>query len=289
MAISFIFGGVFQPARLKEGYGNVKTCGNCSKSNSLPVLKETQKTCMKKLIVCILCFASTSVFAQIRLGIQGSFSSLNMWQTDQIGGLPTGSQTRQMNGYQAGLYAEIDLGYSGLMIQPALMYAENGTNLGQTQGFIDNANYSIGYASTYLRIYSVRLPVNIVYKYEITKKWSVFAGVGPYVSKNLGGTEKGYYQVTYTANNQSGAFPINNTLKMSSNPSYGSGGVSNVTGFDAGADFLIGFSYKKWDFSACYVRGFAELYHTTYTDLGNEFWNFTIGYRLFGHARKPKL
>jgi hypothetical protein len=244
---------------------------------------------MKKLIVCILCLASTHLFAQFRLGVQGSFSTVNCWQTDQIGGLPTGAQTRQLNSYQAGLFAEYDLGYSGLVLQPALMYAENGTNFGNTIGFIDNANYSIGYSSTYLRVYSLRLPINLVYKFAISDKWKVFAGVGPYIAKNLGGTEKGYYQVVYSANDQPGAFPINNTLKFSSNPSYAPGGTSNVTAFDFGADFLIGFSYKRIDISASFNRGFTQIYHTTYTDLGNQFWNFTVGYTLFGHARKPKL
>src|SRR5580700_7375039 len=179
---------------------------------------------MKKLIVCILCLASTHLFAQFRLGIQGSFSTLNCWQSDQIGGLPTGAQTRQMNGFQAGVFAEYDLGYSGIAIQPALMYAENGTNFGNTIGFVDNANYSIGYSSTYLRMYSIRLPVNVMYKYAITDKWKVFAGIGPYLAKNIGGTEKGYFQVVYSANNQPGAFPINNTLKISGDPSYAPGG-----------------------------------------------------------------
>jgi len=244
---------------------------------------------MKKLIVCILCLASTHLFAQFRLGVQGSFSTVNCWQTDQIGGLPTGAQTRQLNSYQAGLFAEYDLGYSGLMLQPALMYAENGTNFGNTIGFIDNANYSIGYSSTYLRVYSLRLPINLVYKFAISDKWKVFAGIGPYIAKNLGGTEKGYYQVVYSANDQPGAFPINNTLKFSSNPSYAPGGASNVTAFDFGADFLFGFSYKRLDISASFNRGFTQIYHTAYTDLGNQFWNFTVGYTLFGHARKPKL
>src|SRR5579863_2543071 len=157
---------------------------------------------MKKLIVCVLCLSSTTLFAQFRLGIQGSFSSLNMWQTDQIGGLPTGAQTRQLNGYQAGLFAEYDLGYSGLVLQPALMYAENGTNFGNTQGFQDNGTYSVSYSSTYLRIYSLRLPINLIYKYSISNKWKVFIGVGPYLAKNLGGTEKGYYQVIYTASDE---------------------------------------------------------------------------------------
>jgi hypothetical protein len=244
---------------------------------------------MKKLIVCILCLASTHLFAQFRLGIQGSFSTLNCWQSDQIGGLPTGAQTRQLSGFQAGVFAEYDLGYSGIVIQPALMYAENGTNFGNTIGFVDNANYSIGYSSTYLRMYSIRLPVNIIYKYAITDKWKVFAGIGPYLAKNIGGTEKGYYQVVYSANNQPGAFPINNTLKISGDPSYAPGGVSNVTAFDFGADILMGFSYKRIEFSASFNRGFTQVYHTTYTDLGNQFWNFTVGYTLFGHDRKPKL
>jgi hypothetical protein len=244
---------------------------------------------MKKLIVCILCLASTHLFAQFRLGIQGSFSTLNCWQSDQIGGLPTGAQTRQMNGFQAGVFAEYDLGYSGIAIQPALMYAENGTNFGNTIGFVDNANYSNGYSSTYLRMYSIRLPVNVMYKYAITDKWKVFAGIGPYLAKNIGGTEKGYFQVVYSANNQPGAFPINNTLKISGDPSYAPGGVSNVTAFDFGADILMGFSYKRIEFSASFNRGFTQVYHTTYTDLGNQFWNFTVGYTLFGHDRKPKL
>ena len=244
---------------------------------------------MKKLIVCVLCLASTHLFAQVRLGIQGSFSSLNMWQSDQIGGDPTGAQTRQLNGYQAGVFAEIDLGYSGLILQPALMYAENGTNFGNTSGFIDNANYSVGYSSTYLRIYSIRLPVNVIYKFDISDKWSVFAGIGPYLAKNLGGTEKGYYQVVFNASGQPGAFPINNTLHSSGDVSYAPSGVSNVTAFDLGADVLFGFSHKRLSISVSYNRGFIELYHTSYTDLGNVFWNFTVGYTLFGHKRKPKL
>jgi hypothetical protein len=69
---------------------------------------------MKKLIVCILCLASTHLFAQFRLGIQGSFSTLNCWQSDQIGGLPTNAITGQLSGFQAGVFAEYDLGYSGL-------------------------------------------------------------------------------------------------------------------------------------------------------------------------------
>jgi hypothetical protein len=244
---------------------------------------------MKKLIVCILCFASTHVFAQLRFGIQGSFSALNCWQSDGIGGLPTGAQTREMNGFQGGLFAEYDLGYSGLSIQPALMLAENGTNFGNTEGFIDNANYTIGYSSTYLRVYSIRLPVNLLYRFQINDKFGVFAGFGPYLAKNISGTEKGYGQIVYTSNNEAAAFVINDKANLSTAASNGTQGVTNIAPFDFGADLLLGVSYKKFDISFSYNRGFTQLYHTTFTDLGNVFWNFTVGYTLFGHHRKPQL
>lgn len=246
---------------------------------------------MKKLIVCILCFASTSVFAQVRLGILGSFSSVNCWQTDGIGGLPSYAQTRQMNAFQAGLVLEYDLGYSGFVLQPALLYAENGTNFKKISGFSNNSNgaSTIGEADTYLRINSIRLPVNILYKYELTKNWRVFAGFGPYVAKNLGGTEKGYYTLYNNSTGQTTQPPISNTLKISSNQSYSIDNNSNVTGFDAGVDFLLGFSYKKFDISASWDRGFTTVYHTRYENLGNQFWNFSVAYTIMGHYRKPKL
>lgn len=246
---------------------------------------------MKKLIVCILCLASTSVFAQVRLSLTGSFTSANCWQTDGIGGLPSYAQTRQMNAFQAGLVLEYDLGYTGFILQPALVYAENGTNFRKITGFYDNSYgaSTIGESDTYLRIYSIRLPVNLIYKYELTKNWRVFAGIGPYVAKNLGGTEKGYYTLI---NNSTGAktLPaINNTLKISSNQSYSIDNNSNVTGFDVGVDFLLGFSYRKFDVSASWNRGFTTVYHTRYENLGNQFWNFSVAYRIFGNYRKAKL
>jgi hypothetical protein len=244
---------------------------------------------MKKLIVCILCLASTSVFAQVRLGLQGSFSSVNCWQTDGITGLPSYAFTQQMNAFQAGLVLDYEIGYSGFIIEPALVYAENGTNFRKTTGFNQTNEYNIGESDTYLRINSIRLPVNLLYKYAITNKWKVFAGIGAYVAKNLGGTEKGYYTQVNNITNAKTQQQINNTLKISSDMSYSPDGNSNVTPFDVGIDFLLGFSYKKFDFSASWNRGFTTVYHTRYENLGNAFWNFTVAYTIFGHERKPKL
>jgi hypothetical protein len=250
---------------------------------------------MKKLIICVLCFASTHAFSQFRLGVEGSFSSLNFWQSDGFGGLPARYQTWAMNGFSGGLVAEYDLGYSGLVLQPAIVYAENGSHVQNVQGFVNPPNAIIGLSNTSLKVYSVRVPINLIYKYAINDRLRVFGGAGPYVAKNISGTEKGYYEGYYTNQmNSDGSYvtfsnTIDNKAKFNNNPSSATQGVTNITSFDFGGDIVIGASYKKFDLSINYSRGFSRIYHTTYVNAGNTFWNFTLAYTIFGHYRKPKL
>jgi hypothetical protein len=246
---------------------------------------------MKKLMICILCLVSISGFAQFRMGIQGSFSALTYWQTDGYGGLPSQEFTWAKNGYQGGIFAEYDLGYSGLTIQPALMYAVTGAHVGQTLGFNDNANFTYIISDSRITVNTLRLPVNILYTYRIDPKFKVFGGFGPYIAKNLSGTEKGNYTGdSSTGNNY---YPtvvrFKNTLSINGNASQATVGVSNVASIDAGMDILLGFQYKKLEISAAWMRGFSRQYHTSYVNMGNQIWNFTLGYVLFGHERKPKL
>jgi len=245
---------------------------------------------MKKLMICILCLASIPCFAQFRLGVQGSFSSLNFWQTDGYTGLPSQEFIWQMNGYRAGIFGEYDLGYSGLEIVPSLMYALNGAHIGQSQGFPSDPNLSYNFSDSRVKIYSLSLPVNLLYGYRVSPKFKVFGGMGLYISKSLSGTEKGNYSVDSNNNNQFAyTFRRTNNLKYNNNASSYVVGQSNVSTIDAGFDIMAGFQYKKLQISASYNRGFVKMYHTTYVNMGNQFWNFTVGYVLWGHDRKPKL
>src|ERR1700761_3950288 len=108
--------------------------------------------CMKKLMICILCLASIPCFAQIRLGVQGSFSSLGFWQTDGHIGLPSQEFGWQEDGLRGGIFGEYDLGYSGLMLVPSLMYAMNGAHIGQSIGFPSNPNFSYNFADTRVKM-----------------------------------------------------------------------------------------------------------------------------------------
>jgi hypothetical protein len=246
---------------------------------------------MKKLLICILCFTTVQCFAQFRVGVQGSFSSINFWSTDGYTGVPSQENTWQLNAFQAGIVAEYDLGYSGLVLQPALLYSENGSHLGQSQGLVSTGNYTISFTDTKLQYYSLRLPVNLLYAYRLDPKLKVFGGVGPYIAKTLSGTEKGN-SIGYIINGGNYEYQtetIDNKVKISSDASSASSGISNVASIDVGMDILLGFQYKKLQVSASWNRGFSRMYHTSYVNMGNQFWNFTLGYMLFGHERKPKL
>ena len=241
-------------------------------------------------MICILCLASIPCFAQFRLGVQGSFSSLNFWQTDGYTGLPSQEFIWQMNGYRAGIFGEYDLGYSGLEIVPSLMYALNGAHIGQSQGFPSDPNLSYNFSDSRVKIYSLSLPVNLLYGYRVSPKFKVFGGMGLYISKSLSGTEKGNYSVDSNKNLQYAyTFRKTNTLKYNNNSSSYVQGQSNVSTIDAGFDIMLGFQYKKLQISTSYNRGFVKMYHTSYVNMGNQFWNFTLGYVLWGHDRKPKL
>jgi hypothetical protein len=246
---------------------------------------------MKKLLICILCLASLKGFSQLRVGVQGSFSALTYWQNDRYTGLDAAEFTMAMNGWQAGVFAEYDLGYSGLVLQPALMYAATGAHLGQSKGFADHGTFVVGYADTKLNVNTIRLPVNLLYTFRVNSTWKVFAGLGPYIAKNLSGTEKGHYLGYDNSTNvyTPGRFPIDNKMKISDDPSFNTIGQSNLASIDAGMDIMAGFQWKKLQISASWMRGFIRQYHTNYVNLGNQDWNFTVGYILFGHERKPRL
>jgi len=245
---------------------------------------------MKKLMICILCLASIPAFAQFRLGVQGSFSALNYWATDGFGGLPSQEFTWGKNGYQAGVFAEYDLGYSGITIQPALMYATTGAHVGQSLGFQDNANFTYAFSDSKITVNSLRLPVNLLYTYRIDPKFKVFGGAGPYIAKNLSGTEKGNFSGDSTNNyNNSFTYRFKNTIAINGNASQATLGESYVASLDVGVDILLGFQYKKFQVSGAWMRGFQRQYHTNYVNMGNQLWNFTLGYVIFGHEPKPRL
>ena len=247
---------------------------------------------MKKIMICILCFAATRGFGQIRVGVEGGGTVANFWQTDGYHGLPTGLSSWPIGGYHAGLVAEFDLGSSGVVFQPAVLYYTNGSHLYNSVGFVDNTNVVINASDTKLKINTLRVPFNFVYKFAINNKLKILGGLGPYFAKTLSGTEKGFY--TGDIQNADGTYTsvtgsVDNKVQVSDGYSYATTGTSKVNSYDIGGDLLIGGEYKKFQLTINYSRGFTRMYRTTYGNAGNFAWNFTLAYLIFGHDRKPDL
>jgi outer membrane protein with beta-barrel domain len=246
---------------------------------------------MKKILICILCFATVQGFGQIRLGVQGGESVANFWQTDEYTGLPSGLSTSPIGAFHEGIIAEMDLN-SFLVLQPALLYYEQGTHFQNITGFVDNPGFDIDYSNSTLRVYSLRLPVNLVAKLKVTDKIKLFFGLGPFLSKSLSGTEKGYYTGDsllagggYLAETKT----INNKVKISSDLSNSTSGIANVSSLDVGGDILGGIEYKRFQLSFNFSRGLIRYYRNTYTNCGNTAWSFSLAYYIFGHNRKAPL
>lgn len=246
---------------------------------------------MKKLLICILCFTATKGFAQLRLGIEGSFSSLNWWQSQGYKGLASGVNTWAINGFQAGIVAEYDLGHTNLILQPAVLYTDNGSHLGNRQGFppAPDGN-TIGFSNTTILLYAIRVPVNLLYKWDFNKV-RILTGLGPYIAKNISGTEKGFYQTSHLSNGEFVTLKprIDNKVDFTSGKSSAVEGITKIAPYDIGMDIQLGAQYKKFQFNINYARGFTRLYSTNWVNAGNSVWSFTLAYLIFGHDIKPKL
>jgi hypothetical protein len=223
----------------------------------------------------------------------GGATTANLWQTDGYSGLGTGLSSWPITGYHGGVEAEIDLNSLGLMIETSLSYYQYGSHLANSLGFLPGPNNStIDYSETNLKINTLRLPINLMYKYSITDKWKVFAGFGPYIAKTLSGTEKGYYKGFIQ--NPDGSYNviyggIDNKAQISSGFSYAPGGTTKLASFDIGANVLFGVQYKKFKFAFNYNRGFTQVYRNKYANTGNFAWSYTVSYMIFGHDKKAPL
>ncbi len=83
------------------------------------------------------------------------------------------------------------------------------------------------------------MPINLLYKWDIQNKVRILAGLGPYIAKNLSGTEKGFYKADSISNGIPVTFTgeINNKVEFTtSGRSSAVQGVTKVLPFDIGMD-----------------------------------------------------
>ena len=112
---------------------------------------------MKRLFFCILCFASTQGFAQIKVGVTAGLNTANFWETDGWEGLGTELSANPISAFHGGFLGETKCATIGSS-RPRYYTSRPGPHLRNRQGLPNSGNFVVDFTNTNLRIYSLRLP-----------------------------------------------------------------------------------------------------------------------------------
>lgn len=219
---------------------------------------------MKKLVMIILCFASATSFAQLKLGIQAGY---NVSQFVDQGSNQQYYHLSSINTFQLGLAAE-QLLSKHFFLESGLIFIQKG-------GFKE-PTYFTNYkgSTTTTKISYLQLPLNLAYKTELTKNIKLLAGSGIYIATGISGSEKG--TDTTTGVN----ITVDNKVRFTNSSSYVNNSTS-IKPFDLGFNVNAGIEWKKFQFIANFSRGFGNISPLTgSTKFLNQNFGVSIAYLL---------
>jgi hypothetical protein len=219
---------------------------------------------MKKLLVVVFCFISAGSFAQVRLGLQGGYSSSNFYSP---GTDPNEISISHISSYVAGIVAEANLNKT-FFVQSGLQWAGKGA--------VKNRGvFALYGANTTIRLNYLQLPLNLGVKFPLSKDVKVFAEGGIYAAVGISGTEKGS-----NVDQIAGTSTVERKVNFSNNP------PAPVTTtyfkpFDAGYTVSAGIDWKLLQLSANFNKGFSNAIATGSTTCINQVFNVSLAYYLF--------
>jgi Outer membrane protein beta-barrel domain len=217
---------------------------------------------MNKLLVTIsLVLFTTFSFAQtITYGIK---AGANLSTVAFSGSLPDFAINNQnKTGYQIG--ATVDIGFQHFSIQPGLFYITKGEKYVTEGTYQDQNNQTTGqHVNGNTRYNYLELPVNLLYKLQVSPTVKIYAGGGPYLGYGISGTTNASFTTgTNSSTNQFGV-------------SFGSGGYKDNKLLDYGINFAEGVEINKhYTIDMNYSLGLRNISH----DIGDvQFRNRTLG------------
>lgn len=206
------------------------------------------------------------------MGIQAGFNSVKFLEPKFNSNVYS-----PVNAFQTGLETEISLSKS-LSLQTSLLCFENGSAYSISYG------PDAGGANTMIKIYYLRLPVNIIYKIKLGKQLNVLAGAGIYAARGLWGNEKGSWLGAFN-----GIIPhsgtVDNKVVFRNNPGslivYDTTKITAVKLYDIGYNLLAGFEWKNFQLTASFTNGLTCIFPNS--DMRNsvlKFKNHSFGVSL---------
>ena len=215
---------------------------------------------MKKCLLIILCFVSLSSFAQLRLGVKGSYQMASLFDK---GSNQQYYELSNINTIALGLDVEKDLG-KYFFIQSGIKYDQKG-------GYKKYTNLATSGSTTTLKVNYIEVPVNLVYKEKLNKSLKLILAAGFYGAAGISGTEKGYDQSVSGTNN------IDRKVVFTTNTTY----VNNQTSVkpvDFGYNLSAGIEWNKFQFTVDFSRGFNSILPVGSTNFANQTLGISVVY-----------
>jgi hypothetical protein len=158
-----------------------------------------------------------------------------------------------------------------LFLEPALLYFGNGS-------YISEQTYNPGpdwYLYMTVRLYYLRIPVNVIYKTELVKAVHVFAGAGLYFSGGIWGNENG--QLITKGGGIS-------TQNVDNNIRFQKGVSTNWTDptfnpYDLGYNILAGIEWKQFQLTSNISNGLIKAYSGYNYNLWNSAFSLYLTYK----------
>ena len=126
-----------------------------------------------------------------------------------------------------------------------------------------------------IRLYYLRLPVNVIYKFDLGKSVQVFAGTGLYFARGLWGKENG--QLTSEGFGTS-VEAINNNVKFvnEASPNFTD---PVFTPYDFGYNVLVGIEWNQLKLTSGISNGLIKAYSGFQYDTWNSAFSVYITYK----------
>jgi hypothetical protein len=203
---------------------------------------------MKKPLFILLCLVSLSCSSQVRWGVQLGYDNADFRQRGDIPMSGSNSHFSSINTFQAGLLAEIRLG-KHWFLDPSLLYHGNGAELSDEGLLVSNRGKNqIDHLT--LKVFYLKLPVNLLYKIRLGKKLDAFAGAGLYIARGIYGREKGnawsynptILPIPYETPSQT-SVSVDQKVHFSNGTNTTTGPLPPVRPFDFGYDLVAGIEW----------------------------------------------
>ncbi|MCC6289995.1 MAG: OmpA family protein [Chitinophagaceae bacterium] len=223
---------------------------------------------MKKicLFICINILIFNSLQAQIKIGVGGGVHQASIGEKNNLQGWDINYKNyfSPLNGFHAGVFAEIPIGKKGnFAVLPSLQYTNKGREFAKSYDSTKSFNSDTSSILSSWKANYVELPVNLIYKLPLTKKVNFIIGAGGYVSYLLNS------KTSYDIYNASGEHQSYND-KLT----YGDQ-VKTYNKIDYGINAIAGFDFNdRILFTANYSKGLANFYNA---GNGSTFKHQTVG------------